>query len=535
MENNNIITESERKTIISEMEDLLSEYGYQYTERALSKIIDTWAEQKADLISHFKKHPNYVKGKFMIAFDVDYERTVDEIEICNFVRWLSNTCFFRTDLLSAEIDVQRKSENCTYLPQTIFNFIKRKIEELKSRTISDETAEYINEVMPWAHAHAGQKTSRVINKIMTYIGYAKHPEYNREFAKYADALSPLVIKRHTVVSLNPLDYLTMSFGNSWASCHTIDKANKRGMPNSYEGQYSSGTISYMLDPTSMVLYTVSADYNGNEYYTQPKINRQMFHWGEDKLLQGRLYPQDNDGNGEAYTPYRNIVQKVISECYDFPNLWSIKKGTVYDDIVESYGTHYRDYECYSNCTLSRPKGKEKNTNPMEIGADPICIECGWTHSEEECINCCRNPSIYYCADCGDAINDEDDVIWINDRPYCRDCVEYCAECDEYHRNESYYIDSEDIYVCEYCYSEYFEECNECGENHRRSEIYYVESEDAYVCESCYYDNYFTCDECGEVHNNREMHNHSGIRYLCEDCHTDCIESETKNEEDEEAI
>ena len=159
--------------------------------------------------------------------------------------------------------------------------------------------------------------------------------------------------------MNPLDYLTMSFGNSWASCHTIDKTNKRRMPNSYEGMYSSGTVSYMLDKPSMVFYTVDAAYEGKDFWHEPKINRQMFHWAEDKLVQGRLYPQDNDGNGGAYTPYREIVQKIMSEIFEFPNLWTVSKGTdAASKYVVSEGTHYRDYESYSNCTLSRPKGSE---------------------------------------------------------------------------------------------------------------------------------------------------------------------------------
>ena len=159
-------------------------------------------------------------------------------------------------------------------PTEIFNFLI-KIPVYTSQYIDSELADELNKICPEVHAHDGQKTSRVINKLLAYIGVGKHPEYNREFAKYADALNPLKITRHTILSVNPLDYLTMSFGNSWASCHTIDKQNKRNMPNSYQGMYSSGTISYMLDSPSMVFYTVDASYDGNDFWHEPKINRQM--------------------------------------------------------------------------------------------------------------------------------------------------------------------------------------------------------------------------------------------------------------------
>lgn len=310
-----IITDEERNALLENMKGLLDEYDYQYTEEALNKIINIWATNKADLITAFKKHPNYLEGKFMIVFSHNFDRNVDVREIVNFRNWLIDSDitmavreFMPEDMRNHVIDYGRK------LPSEIFSFVF----DLPANTaqyIDDEIVTKLDDICPSIHAHKGQKMSRVVNKLLSYIGYDKLPDYNRMFAKYADALNPLQITRHTVLSVNPLDYLTMSFGNSWASCHTIDKENKRGMPNSYEGMYSSGTVSYMLDSPSMVFYTVDASYNGNEFWNEPKINRQMFHWGEDKLIQGRLYPQDNDGNNSVYTPHREIVQSIMSELF----------------------------------------------------------------------------------------------------------------------------------------------------------------------------------------------------------------------------
>ena len=336
-----IINDEERKVLLEDMKRLLSEYDYQYTEEALNKIIDTWATNKADLITAIKKHPNYLQGKFMIVFSHNFDRTVDKTAINGFKKWLLNseTCFAVREFMTEEmrnevIDYGRK------LPNDIFCFLTE-MTNMTGQYIDDYIVERLDNISPDLHAHKGQKMSRVINKLLTYVGFNKLPDYNREFAKYADALNPLQITRHTVLSVNPLDYLTMSFGNSWASCHTIDKENKRNMPNSYEGMYSSGTVSYMLDKPSMVFYTVDASYNGNDFWNEPKINRQMFHWGEEKLVQGRLYPQDNDGDNSVYTPYREIVQNIMSELFEFPNLWTVAKGTsAAGRYVCSYGTHY---------------------------------------------------------------------------------------------------------------------------------------------------------------------------------------------------
>ena len=483
-----MLTTTERTELLYSMEDLLDEYDYDYDRSSLREIIDEWAEQKATLIEAFKRHPNYIEGKFMIAFDSNYDREIDTNQCAEFSRWLQFIMPHYLEGLPTEINDQRMQDGAAYLPYGIYYFICD-LHRYSYRTLPEDLANQLNEMVPAIHAHSGQKTSRVINKLCTYLGYAKHPDYNKEFAKYADALSPMTIKRHTILSLNPLDYLTMSFGNSWASCHTIDKDNKRNMPNSHSGMYSSGTISYMLDASSMVFYTVDASYDGNEYWTQPKINRQMFHYGEDKLVQGRLYPQSNDGDGTVYEPYRKIVQNIMSIIFDFPNLWTLRKGSGHaSKYIITKGTHYPDYNHFCNCTLSLVADRT-NENCFAVGAKPICIECGSRHDVEDNINCCRS-NANVCEDCGRRLN-EGDECWVGDYCYCRDCVSYCECCDEYYREEGNYIASEDRYVCDWCLDNRFTLCEECGE--------YYHNDNAVVLE----DGTVVCEDCCDKLNNEE--------------------------------
>lgn len=531
MDVSNIITKEERETLLDQMENLLNEYDYEYTDRALNEIIDTWANNKKDLITAFKKHPNYLEGKFMIVFSHDFERGIDLNALERFKSWVINkdvVNYVKENNFMPESMKKETSLNGQKYPTEIFNFLFE-IPKYTFQYIDSEFADKLNRICPEVHAHDGQKTSRVINKLLTYIGVSKHPEYNREFAKYADALNPLKITRHTILSVSPLDYLTMSFGNSWASCHTIDKQNKRAMPNSYHGMYSSGTISYMLDSPSMVFYTVDASYDGNDFWNEPKINRQMYHWGEDKLIQGRLYPQDNDGCSTGYTAFRSIVQKIMSEIFDFPNFWTVSKGTSEaGKYIESEGTHYRDYDNFENCTLSRPKGND-NDNDITVGHAPICIECGYEHDCEDNISCCHNG--VKCAACGEYV-DEDDAIYIDGEPYCRDCVFYCDDCGEYYVGEGTYVHDSRCYelcVCESCRDEYYECCAECGEYHPRDYMNYIESQGEYVCSDCcdYY--YSFCEECGECFRNNNLREHKGKMY-CEDCLREILEHETEIDE-----
>lgn len=520
-----MLSTSEKNYLQTSMEDLLEEYNYEYSSSAVEIILDEWARQKAGFIEAFKKHPNYVEGKFMIAFDADYERKIDRRASNHFGSWI-------LDVAARELKgtyPEAVSGNWHYgLNISVYDFFTY-LYTYAERCISGSSARYLSEIFKELHFHEGQKTSRVVNKICQYLGFDKVEGYNREFAKYADSLSPITIKRHTILSINPLDYLTMSFGNSWASCHTIDRDNKRGMPNSYSGCYSSGTVSYMLDGTSMVLYTVDATYEGNEYWNEPKINRQMFHYGEEKLVQSRLYPQDNDGDESVYVPYRNIVQDIIATIFDFPNLWTLSKGTsAVCGYINDLGTNYPDYRHFSNVTLSRIKGSENN-NSINVGAKPICVGCGERHWTRENIDCCNT---YKCSDCGGSIEDEDDIIWIDGDPYCRDCCYWCEYCEEYHHGESHYVRNYG-YVCEYCLERHFSYCECCGEYVREDDMYWIECEEQYVCEDCLGNHYSYCDDCGEYFPDEDMNEYDGYT-LCNNCYNERIEQDEDDDENTEA-
>ena len=292
---------------------------------------------------------------------------------------------------------------------------------------------------------AGQKFSRIIGKFCRKLGIDKLEDYQQKFAKFGDDINELAIRRHTVISINPIDYLTMSFGNSWSSCHTIDKLNDRNCPNSYRGMYSGGTLSYMLDGASIVFYTVDKKYDGTDFEFEPKVNRCMFHIGEDKIIQGRVYPQNNDGDQTIYNEIRAIMQKTVSEMLNTNNLWIIKQGTsICDTMSDSCGAHYRDYLHFSNCNVSWLKpseGKLKNTNKIKIGHSGICLKCGEEHSNCDSIICndCF-AEVKRCPHCGRRVG-ENDHIEIDGQIYCSSCARYCVH------HQRYEIDTTMVRLC----------------------------------------------------------------------------------------
>ena len=116
-----MLTTSERNYLLNSMEELLVEYDYEYTVSALEDIIDEWARQKGELIQAFKKHPNYIEGKFMIAFSADYERVVNRYASRAFKDWL------RYDVMgkmrnSLPKEISENLDPWEYLPAGIYNF-----------------------------------------------------------------------------------------------------------------------------------------------------------------------------------------------------------------------------------------------------------------------------------------------------------------------------------------------------------------------------------------------------------------------------
>lgn len=417
------------------------------------------------------------------------------------------------------------------------------IANYKDHIVDEDLATKVNEMYPTVKAKVGQKMSRLVNKVCTMIGMDKLPEYNREFAKYSDAINPLAIKRHTILSCHPVDYLTMSFGNSWASCHTIDKTNKRHMPNDYSGCYSSGTESYMLDDSSFVFYTVDKDYNGNEYELQPKINRNMFHIGEDKLIQARVYPQATDGETGIYKQIREIAQKVISDCLEAPNMWKNYKGTdECREVIYTKGTHYTDYLNFSDCNVSYLKRETDKLNKIKItvGHKPICPCCGTEHTTREQIECnnCYEDEIE-CSCCG-CHCDRDNMHEIDGSWYCDDCCFYCEYHEEYETGDGTYVEHYGR-VCDYALENGdFYQCAHCDEWHYGDAEVLAEDGATFCCydcasnggyedtsDGCWYpdDEVYYCEHC-----DRYVHTDDWNSEL--ECCTDC-EDRVREESEEE--
>ncbi len=302
------------------------------------------------------------------------------------------------------------------------DFIKR-LKRISSDRLSQEEADDFNKIAAplfdrMSHkghmldfgAREGMKISSIVLKFFKKFDLDKVEEWeekngrkvnwgwSRRFGDFCTAIKPVVQKRKFVLSLNPVDYLTASFGHGWGSCHTIDYLNIREADHTYSGMYRSGGVSYMGDPSTVVTYLLDPSYDGKEYWLEDKLTRTLFHVGENKFCQGRTYPDNRDVDDETSTAgqirniFYGIMEDIIKELKgkDFKVEWKHILGTsVCGDHMNGFGTNYRDPFEYEDCGISTIVGHPSDKKII-FGSDPVCPVCGRKHSHSGNITCCRS-------------------------------------------------------------------------------------------------------------------------------------------------
>ena len=450
-----------------------------YSEDYISLNLVGWANNKATRIEKFMAHPAYDASEpFKIVHEVDAIRNLDMVVINEFVNSYNNYNLGRVPLMCTLLDIFKS----TLISEEQIDRFNRRIERvsellseiecglradiLNGETVNDDdiyyayypgtssevfrndrcritrehgviiTKELIDKIKKSCKPHLGQKVSKFARKLITtVVGTVDE----REFAKYADALNPTVFKRKAVLSIDPVDYLLMSHGNSWASCYWINKDD----PGSYEGCYSNGTWSYMADAPTMIMYIVDKEKEKN-YAELPKIFRQCVFFNEnDLLINSRIYPSDRTDVREEF---RGYAQQFVSEIWGIPNNWKVKE-TNYNGSIDNYGKRciselidntdcfvgYNDPHYYE-LSVSVNKATELET-PVKIryGGKAYCPSCGDRMTGQGRYLCDRcDETGYECAVCGRHVSEDDAV-------YCEDIEEYtCSDC-------AFYCDYHDVY------------------------------------------------------------------------------------------
>lgn len=485
------------QNLVTEVMQVLDDRYYPYDHDVVEEIVNHSLDAKRNLIKLFSKHPLWNPEKFMIVFDQDYTRDVNRTKMRHFLdRYYNSYLMTKIRLMDISYD---DYEYHTKVLTELNKLVDNSGQYLDSSL--DNFIENLNALNDDFKLRNNMKLSKAVRKICSVMGWDKFDGFEKAYAEFADAVNPIKVKRHTVISLNPIDFLLMSNGTNWHSCHDIGNEPENA------GCYSSGTISYMLDEHSFLFYTVDSEYDGDAIELEPKITREVFGYNEGNIAQLRLYPSSKDyGSEEEYQNVREIVQQVVADCLGENNLWTKRRKSVEDFIK-----HGKDATCYpdwqegnpgsSHCvvsTLNKYFNPEIRNNVFTFGARPVCINCGECHDNDDNILCqdCYDDAKLCCESCGCHLPSENDRIWIGDDCYCENCVQQCDCCDEYVLEG----DLEDI-------------------------------DGEWICDDCINSNdYHKCEYCGDIHNADNMYNHYG-EWLCEDCYMEVLEDEDENEDE----
>jgi hypothetical protein len=485
------------EAIIPQVYCVLDKYSKKYSRSGIVKNLNKWERNKGWLVDLLRRHSNWNEEALAVIFEVTQSREINSS--------LVNT--YKGDLFNIfrELDKTAEEGNNFYLSLDLTTRAYSKI--LYNDNVITNIKHYSG--VPCA---VGQKTSRVINKICQRYGLDKHPEYNSRFARLADSLNPIRIKRKALLSVHPCDYLEMSNSrNSWTSCHCLE-----------DGAYHGGTLSYMNDGCSMIFYTVDDDIEEEDYFEASKRSRQVFCFENGILLQSRLYPNTDDT--EAVNTYRNIVQLAIADCFGLPNLWALKRDE--KDVAGRVQTHedslnYPDYNysCY-HANVSLLKDSDVGADEyVLIGNTAYCLECSRVITENDSLYCDDCTDHYYtCQQCGARIR-EDDVNFINDGYYCDECCSYCDDCQQYivdDLTEVHCRRGHLISVCDSCRENYYY-CEDCDEYYHPDNG--ISLDDGFHCDDCLGKHYRKCESCGEYIYSTEAIEFDG-GYYCASCAED---------------
>lgn len=544
----------------------------EYSEKGVRENVETWYENSERKFEILRKSPLWHEEAKAIIFLTDVGRDID-----------TDTYYEEMNKL---ILFSESFVDSSYEQGSLMRYLR---DSHPQKTISDEFAEcikfrYGNHFSYCSSLKGGTKLSRFIQKVFKNYECAggsvvditdatkfkkeienwvtingeetkqiRTTSFNTIFAKVADSVNPLKIKRITILSANILDWLTMSNGNSWASCHYI---NSNGLYHSgqshYSGCYKAGTLSYALDENSFIFYTLPSEYKGDEWWKEQKITRQVFGYRNDILLQSRLYPQSHDGDSDGMRETREIVQKIFSDCEEKPNFWNAPTSENVRKYVRTGdgALQYEDYFCYPVKISVRKSDFPVNDDeiePMEIGHVPYCVNCGEEITNAESLQCddCNDES-EYCEHCGDR-HPTNEMYWDENREawFCSDCVSYCEYHERYEFTDdvSYEVRSRNrfggwntYYVCEdaiewggYGY------CEDCGYYYENESI--VECLDGeYRCVECAEewesDHCVVCEDCGELILREDAIEGADGRYRCETCNDEYAGSSSNESEEE---
>ncbi|MCL1986691.1 MAG: hypothetical protein FWG64_01800, partial [Firmicutes bacterium] len=420
-------------------------------------------------------------------------------------------------------------------------FLKNKNERYPTlhiqKFIEDERAiDYINQCFECVGVKVvkGQKLSKVLSKIFAKTHVDKVSSYQKIFAKMSDLVNHGNEKsdEQLIISLHPCDYLTMSNGNSWTSCHSLkNKSTGNSLPvRQAGGEYSAGTLSYMNDTCTAIAYTLARIPAVNEpLWHVPKKSRVVVYFDFPVgFFVGKVYlPVRQAGGDSSHFTVTNFAETIggcLKSAFDCTSD-NAKFHRLEEQKVHKtpYSLHYIDY-CVAFTVNSQ------KTIDCETGQPAYCVECGKTLKKTNKLSCCHE--IINCHCCKQPTQKRNmslvDGFWV-----CNDCNQPCFYCSKkfdwsthvrVDLDNRYWKSQQTVVICEHCLSENFKWLVCCDTYVPKNQFDYFLEKDG-ICRACYRLHYRECQPacrtgrcCHEVKDSRQFQYADNFSDgICVDC------------------
>lgn len=295
------------------------------------------------------------------------------------------------------------------------------------------------------------------------------------------------------LSVHPLDYLSSSENTyHWRSCHALD------------GDYRAGNLSYMVDSATIVCYLRGADnvilpsFSPEVPWNSKKWRMLLFlsdSW--NAMFAGRQYP--------FFSPTAlNMIKQFV-----LPYLRS-ESGYRWSNWHDDYIVSFRRREDVANCMDSDLCGRHVALKGCVYTMKELVTDGhNALHFNDLLESSFYVP--YYCW-CRAGIGIKDIHFSIGKAVSCLCCNSstltlsssmMCVDCEEAHGSGE---------------NDYFSYCECCQRRTLREDMYYVNGLDGYVCPECFENETCRCESCGHSWYTCDItYNHEAKMYLCPYC------------------
>lgn len=272
--------------------------------------------------------------------------------------------------------------------------------------------------------------------------------------KYSQIINTSTITGKLCISVDPMDFLTMSVNNnSWRSCMALD------------GEYAAGTLSYAADKYTFMVYLKSdkEDENLKDVPNDIKWNSKKwrclmyFDKEYETIVTTKQYPFTSSKLMEE-------AMEMVKEVFKLKDWKYITINSLYDLNFSTYskGLIFNDLEAMNSKILLHclVKDVEKEDRKIIVGEDVVCPHCNSGEIDYGgsfvCSECAERS---ICENCGGPICNGDEIHYVDGMEICYDCMsECCVVCECCYETfwsddpEVIYMEDGTIY-CSGCYSE----------------------------------------------------------------------------------